>query len=71
MSHCDRLCRFAFDLVWHVNKTRDSNKKGLREDVGVSTGKRRAKKGEEKQADGADGWKAKAPEDIESADQDP
>ena len=34
-----RFCRFAFDLFEHVNKTRDSNKKGLKEGVGVSTGK--------------------------------
>ena len=47
-----------------MNKTRDYSKNGLREGAGVSTGRKRAKKGEEKQADGIDGWKAKAPERL-------
>ena len=47
-----------------MNKTRDFSKKGLREGAGVSTGKRRAMKGEEKQADGVNEWKAKAPERL-------
>jgi len=55
--------RFAYNrAVEYVNKTKDYSKKGLRVGAGVSTGKRRRKKGEkDKPPDGIDGWKACAP----------
>ena len=59
--------RYAYNLgAEYVNKTKDYSKKGVRAGAGVSTGKKRTPKGEEKikQDNVVVPWKEKAPERL-------